>query len=96
MFVRFDPSVNSKIFNKLGMKFEAPSGLSRNAPPSAKFIYKILHYEGPLTQKELIKASMLPGRTVRSSIAYLIKNGLIVRHTSLRDTRQSIFIVTGT
>jgi len=93
MFVRFEPSVYSRVFNKLRMKFETSNALSRDAPPSAKFIYKILQYEGPLTQKELIKASMLPGRTVRSSLSYLIKNGLVIRQTSLRDTRQSIFIV---
>ncbi len=93
MFVRFEPGTHGKIFHKLGMKFETSSALSRGAPPSAKFVYKILQYEGPLTQKELIKASMLPGRTVRSSLKYLIKNGLVIRQTSLRDTRQSIFIV---
>ena len=93
MFVRFKPGVHSRVFNKLRMKFETSSALSKDAPPSAKFIYKILQYEGPLTQKELIKASMLPGRTVRSSLKYLIKNSLIIRQTSLRDTRQSRFIV---
>jgi len=93
MFVRFEPGIHSRVFHKLGMKFETSSILSKDAPPSAKFIYKMLQYEGPLTQKELIKASMLPGRTVRSSLAYLIKNGLIIRQTSLRDTRQSTFIV---
>jgi NAD+ kinase len=93
MFVRFESDVHSRVFHKLGIKFETSTSLSRDAPPSAKFIHKILQYEGPLTQKELIKASMLPGRTVRSSIKYLIKNGLIIRQTSLRDTRQSVFIV---
>jgi len=93
MFVRFKPGVYSRIFHKLSMKFETSNVIPRDAPPSAKFIYKILQYEGPLTQKELIKASMLPGRTVRSSLSYLIKNGLIIRQTSLRDTRQSVFIV---
>lgn len=92
-FVRLGSSIYGRVFKKLGAKFETSAHLSKEAPPSSKFIFKILQYEGPLTQKEIIEASVLPGRTVRSALEYLVKNGLVIKKTSLRDTRQSIYIV---
>jgi len=94
VFVRFHKGLHSKIFSKLRRKYEVEI-VPRDAPPSAKFVFKILQYEGPLTQKEIVKSSMLPPRTVRSALRYLIRNGLVVRKTSIRDTRQSIYFVAG-
>jgi NAD+ kinase len=91
-FVRFKGGLHSRIFNKLRKKLEAGI-IPMDAPPSAKFIYKILQYEGPLTQKEIAKSSMLPSRTVRSALKYLIKNNLVFKQTYIRDTRQSIYFV---
>nr|KJR72696.1 MAG: ATP-NAD kinase [Vulcanisaeta sp. AZ3] len=53
-------------------------------PPSAKFILKILEYEGQLTQKEITEKTMLPSRTVRNSINILMRRGLIQRQVVVR------------
>jgi NAD+ kinase len=92
-FIKFEKSIHSRVFNKLRKKFEVVEKIPRDAPPSAKFIYKILQYEGPLTQKEIATNSMLPNRTVRSALNYLTKIGLILKQPSLRDARQSIYFV---
>ena len=89
-FLRLKGSLHSRIFGKLRERMEREV-IPKDAPPSAKFIYRILQYEGPLTQKELISTSMLPARTVRHALNYLMKKGLVKRQTSLRDTRQSIY-----
>jgi NAD+ kinase len=92
-FVRLESEINSRIFHKLRKKYETLDIVPKTAPPSAKFIYTLLKYEGRLTQKEIIEMTMLPARTVRSSINYLLKNGLIMKTSSLRDTRQHIYLI---
>ena len=62
-----------------------------DAPPSAKFILKLLEYEGPLTQKDIISLSSLQIRTVRHGISYLKKKDLIEENKTLRDARFSIY-----
>ena len=62
-----------------------------DAPPSAKFILKLLQYEGPLTQKDIINLSSLQTRTVRHAISYLKKRDLIEENKTLRDARFSIY-----
>jgi NAD+ kinase len=93
IFVRFDPRFHSRVFHKLWRKIEDVENMPKNAPPSAKFVVKLLQYEGPLTQKEIISLSMLPPRTVRSALNFLEKNNLISQKTSLRDVRQNIYFV---
>jgi len=92
-FVRFEGGLHSRVFVKLKKKAETNDAIPKDAPPSAKFVYKLLQYEGALTQKEIISASMLPTRTVRSALNYLVKNGLVTRQISIRDTRQSLYFV---
>jgi len=91
-FVRFDKKIYLGLFGKLREKSEKIV-LPKDAPPSAKFIYKILEYEGKMTQKEIISESNLPSRTVRHSLDYLIDMGFIEKHLTLRDTRQSIYMI---
>ncbi len=62
-------------------------------PPSAKYILKILEYNGPMTQKEIISESMLPERTVRHALTVLLKNRFISKRVSIRDPRQDIYKV---
>ena len=62
-----------------------------DAPPSAKFILKLLQYEGPLTQKDIISLSSLQIRTVRHAISYLKKKDLVEENKTLRDVRFSIY-----
>ncbi len=67
------------------------SSHARNLPPSAKFVYKILSYEGNLTQKEIINISNLPERTVRYALELLIKKRLIAQSPYLNDARQTVY-----
>jgi len=60
-------------------------------PPSAKLVLKTLEYEGPLSQKELVSRSMLPERTVRLALSYLLDKGYVKKKVSLRDARQRIY-----
>jgi len=48
--------------------------LNISIPLTAKFIFKLLSYEGALTQKEIIAETNLPGRTVRHALDCLLKN----------------------
>jgi NAD+ kinase len=66
-------------------------GSTKNLPPSAKLIYKILSYEGNSTQKELINLSYLPERTVRYALELLLKKHLITQHPYLNDARQTVY-----
>lgn len=91
-FVRFDKKIYLGLFGKLREKSEKIF-LPNTAPPSAKFIYKLLTYEGSMTQKEIINESNLPPRTVRHALNYLLEIGAIERHLTLRDTRQSIYMI---
>ncbi len=61
------------------------------APPSAKFIIKLLEYEGPLTQKDIVRLSSLQARTVRHGLSYLKKKDIIEERRSLQDARYSIY-----
>ena len=59
---------------------------------SAKFVLKVLQYEGPQTQKDICDQSLLPSRTVRYALTELKKRDLIDQYLSLKDSRQSIYI----
>jgi NAD+ kinase len=91
LFIRFSDKY-LKIFGKLREKAERVI-LPKDAPPSAKFIFKLLSYEGALTQKEIIAETELPGRTVRNALDYLINNEIIQKRIILKDTRQAIYFI---
>ncbi|MFP3216103.1 MAG: ATP-NAD kinase [Vulcanisaeta sp.] len=59
-------------------------------PPSAKFILKILEYEGQLTPKEIIEKTMLPSRTVRHALNILMRRGLIHKQVILRGGKEIV------
>jgi NAD+ kinase len=44
-----------------------------NMPPSAKLILKTMEYEGALSQKDPVKKTMLPERTIRLSLSHLLR-----------------------
>ncbi len=67
------------------------SAHTKNLPPSAKLVLKILSYEGNLTQKEIINATGLPERTVRYALELLLKKRLITHHPYLGDARQTVY-----
>jgi len=64
---------------------------TKSLPPSAKLVYKILSYEGNLTQKEVINISNLPERTVRYALELLLKKRLITQQPYLNDARQTVY-----
>ncbi|MHA1399765.1 MAG: NAD(+)/NADH kinase [Candidatus Heimdallarchaeaceae archaeon] len=62
-------------------------------PPSAKYIFKLLHTEGEMTQSELIQSTGLPSRTVRNALKILKKKGVVGQRPYLHDARQSIYFI---
>ncbi len=62
----------------------------KNFPLSAKFVFKILEYNGILTQKEIAGESGLPSRTVRYALNILDDEGLIEKRIH-RDARQTLY-----
>ena len=64
------------------------------SPPSAKFLYRLLEDEGPLTERQLIAESGLPERTVRNALRYMVNANLVRRARSLRDAREAVFSLT--
>ncbi|AXR78664.1 Transcriptional regulator containing HTH domain, ArsR family [Natrarchaeobaculum sulfurireducens] len=57
--------------------------------PSAKLVYKVLEYEGELTQEEIATESRLCARTVRYALGKLEDSDLIASRVCLDDARQS-------
>ena len=62
-------------------------------PPSAKLVFKVLEYDGPLTQKQLVEESMLSARTVRYALERLEDCGLVDERIYFEDARQSLYHV---
>ncbi|WP_408957944.1 MarR family transcriptional regulator [Natrinema sp. 74] len=58
-------------------------------PPSAKLVYKVLEYEQPLTQEDVVAESRLCPRTARYALGKLEDSGLVTRRACLEDARQS-------
>ena len=61
--------------------------------PSSKFILYILKQRGPLNQKDILKKTLLPKRTVAYSLKKLQTNNFIKKFKDKRDKRISIFEV---
>jgi transcription initiation factor IIE alpha subunit len=60
-------------------------------PPSAKLVYKVLESSGLLTQKDIIKRTYLPPRTVRYALNRLRNENLLQERFYFRDARQSLY-----
>jgi NAD+ kinase len=89
-FIEF--SKDYAIENKLKKRvIPLTSSNTKNLPPSAKLVYKMLSYEGNLTQKEVISISYLPERTVRYALELLLKKRLITQKPYLNDARQTVY-----
>ncbi|MEF8782192.1 MAG: winged helix-turn-helix domain-containing protein [Haloarculaceae archaeon] len=63
-------------------------------PPSAKLVYKVLEYDGPLTQKGIVEESMLSARTVRYALERLDEVGVITEDVYFADARQNLYEIT--
>ncbi len=60
-------------------------------PPSAKLVFKVLEYDGPLTQKQIVQESMLSARTVRYALERLGDIGIVDEDIYFADARQSLY-----
>lgn len=60
-------------------------------PPSAKLVYKILEYEGQLTQRQLCEQTWLTSRTVRYAISELGDLKIITEEIYIPDARQKLY-----
>ncbi|WP_290818228.1 winged helix-turn-helix transcriptional regulator [Halovivax sp.] len=60
-------------------------------PPSAKLVFKVLEYDGPLTQKQIVEESMLSARTVRYALERLQEIGIVDEDIYFADARQSLY-----
>ena len=67
-----------------------PEALS-DLPPSAKLVYKVLEYNGPLTQKAIVEESMLSPRTVRYALERLSEIDAITEDVYFADARQNLY-----
>ncbi|MFC7155688.1 ArsR family transcriptional regulator [Halomarina halobia] len=60
-------------------------------PPSAKLVYKVLEYNGPLTQKGIVEESMLSARTVRYALERLESISAVDEDVYFADARQNLY-----
>ncbi len=60
-------------------------------PPSSKFILYLLKQRGSLNQKEILKKTLLPRRTVAYALKNLREMNFIKRNKDEKDKRVSIF-----
>jgi transcription initiation factor IIE alpha subunit len=65
-----------------------------DVPPSAKLVYKVLEYNGPLTQKEIVEKSMLSQRTVRDALGRLRSIEAVSEKVYIPDARQNLYELT--
>lgn len=89
-FVRLGEKRYTRILGKLKRE-GGPSPVLQDAPPSARFVLKLLEYEGPLTQQEMIRESGLSPRTIRNALTFLLAEELVTKEPSLRDARQDVY-----
>ncbi|MFB6352944.1 MAG: MarR family transcriptional regulator [Halobacteriales archaeon] len=62
-----------------------------DVPPSAKLVFKVLEYNGGLTQKQIVEKSMLSQRTVRDALARLEAIGVVTEEVYIPDARQNLY-----
>lgn len=71
-----------------------PESQLESLTPSAKFVYTVLEYEGPLTQKALAEETRLSQRSVRTALSDLRETGLVDERVYPDDARQRLYDVT--
>ena len=68
---------------------EVPEGL----PNSARQVFATLAEQGPLTHKDLVRVTGMPGRTVRYAVGRLREVGVVSSRGNLQDCRQCYFFL---
>jgi predicted transcriptional regulator len=74
----------------IGMTESDPEELA-DLPPSAKLVFKVLEYDGPMTQKQIVQESMLSARTVRYALERLEGIDVVEEDVYFADARQSLY-----
>lgn len=64
-------------------------------PPSAKLVFKVLEYNGSLTQKQIVNESMLSARTVRYALERLQNIEIVDEDIYFADARQNLYTLDG-
>jgi NAD+ kinase len=90
-FVRFGEKRYTRILGRLQQGPPAGKRALQDGPPSARFVLKLLQYEGPLTQQEMVRESGLSERTIRNALAWLVTHQYVSKEPSLRDARQDVY-----
>jgi len=60
-------------------------------PPSAKLVFKVLEYNGGLTQKGIVEKSRLSQRTVRDALDRLVSASVVEKDIYIPDARQNLY-----
>lgn len=63
----------------------------QDLPPSAKLVYKVLEYEGSVTQSQLIEETRLSERTVRYALGELQSIDVIEQEIYFADARKRLY-----
>ncbi|MFB6153221.1 MAG: ArsR family transcriptional regulator [Halodesulfurarchaeum sp.] len=63
-------------------------------PPSAKLVFKVLEYNGGLTQKGIVEKSRLSQRTVRDALDRLQEIDAVEKTIYVPDARQNLYRLT--
>jgi len=63
-------------------------------PPSAKLVYNVLKANRQMTQKDIIRETYLPSRTVRYALNRLKEEKVLVERMYYIDARQSLYGLT--
>ena len=64
-------------------------------PPSAKLVFKTLEANGQMTQKDIIRETILPSRTVRYALNRLKEEKVLLERFYFLDSRQSLYEIKG-
>jgi transcription initiation factor IIE alpha subunit len=64
-------------------------------PPSAKLVFKVLESSGLMTQKDIIKQTYLPPRTVRYALNRLRDENILQERFYFKDARQCLYGISG-
>lgn len=65
-------------------------------PPSAKLVYKVLEYDGKMTQRQLVEETRLSARTVRYALNELQSVDAIEKDIYFADARKRLYSLPAT
>jgi DNA-binding transcriptional ArsR family regulator len=84
--------ISVSLMSELPVAPHTPPAL-QTLPESARTIYGALAQQGPLTHRDLLRATGMPARTIRYAVGRLKEAGVIGARCSLQDCRQCYFYV---